>query len=153
MRGKEFDALVDAVVEGTYAAERLDEATLELVVREARRRQKARVTGDRPRKRPRVIGPGDLRAQAVFMEPGLAHEDVLADAWLLTSLCLMLRSCLKDLPGPLGSKELMLLMSSTCAVVALLVMLLPTKHAEMFGGRFISRMHSPMRGLMANYWG
>ena len=80
LRGKEFDALVDAVVEGTYAAERLDVATLELVVREARRRQKARVTGDRPRKRPRVIWPGDLRAQAVFMEPGLAHEDVLADA-------------------------------------------------------------------------
>ena len=80
MRGKEFDALVDAVVEGTYAAERLDEATLELVVREARRRQKVRVVADRPRKRLRIIGPGDFRGQAVFIEPGIANEDVLAAA-------------------------------------------------------------------------
>ena len=80
LRGKEFDALVDAVVEGTYAAERLDDATLELVVREARRRQKGRVVGDRPRKRLRIIGPGDFRGQAVFIEPGIANEDVLAAA-------------------------------------------------------------------------
>ena len=70
--------------EGTFAPERLDEeGMLELVVREAarRRKKKARLAGDRPRKKARTTttGPGPLQpATAVFFEHGVATDDIVA---------------------------------------------------------------------------
>ena len=73
LREKEFDRLVDAVLNGSVQGERLPTDMLELVVREIRRRSR---TATGPRVRKLREKPAALRGAAFFFEPGVVDDDV-----------------------------------------------------------------------------
>ena len=73
LREKEFDRLVDAVLDGSVQGERLPTEMLELVVREIQRRTRTR-TGPRIRKAPEK--PASLHRAAFLFEPGVVDDEV-----------------------------------------------------------------------------